>query len=196
MRWRLLRPGDVALAGGVGTAELCGGLDTGPVAWTWMRGDRANGPQARRAQTRSNSRLSSGQIPLTLSDMRRKCALVVGCLIAPPPPPPGRPPLHRLDRERRIRSSYSPCTQVPAEIVDLRPSSSAIRSRSVGGGRRADGHDRGVRRVQRYGDLVTVDGLSFTMDRGEVLALLGPNGAGKTLPSRFGRAPAAKLRRH
>ena len=34
--------------------------------------------------------------------------------------------------------------------------------------------------VVRHGDLVAVDGISFTAARGEVLALLGPNGAGKT----------------
>ena len=32
----------------------------------------------------------------------------------------------------------------------------------------------------RYGDAVVLDGVDFTMCRGEVLVLLGPNGAGKT----------------
>ncbi|MDE2839914.1 MAG: ATP-binding cassette domain-containing protein, partial [Chloroflexota bacterium] len=31
-----------------------------------------------------------------------------------------------------------------------------------------------------YGDLRAVDGLSFTVEEGEVFGLLGPNGAGKT----------------
>jgi ABC-2 type transport system ATP-binding protein len=33
---------------------------------------------------------------------------------------------------------------------------------------------------KRYGRRTAVDGVSFTVDRGEVLGLLGPNGAGKT----------------
>ncbi|MBO9540012.1 ABC transporter ATP-binding protein [bacterium] len=31
-----------------------------------------------------------------------------------------------------------------------------------------------------FGDLVVVDGISFSLSRGEILGLLGPNGAGKT----------------
>ncbi len=34
--------------------------------------------------------------------------------------------------------------------------------------------------VKRYGDLVAVDGIDFTVGTGEVFGLLGPNGAGKT----------------
>ncbi len=34
--------------------------------------------------------------------------------------------------------------------------------------------------TKRYGELVAVDGISFTVRRGEVFGILGPNGAGKT----------------
>jgi ABC-2 type transport system ATP-binding protein len=34
--------------------------------------------------------------------------------------------------------------------------------------------------TKRYGELVAVNGISFTVDRGEIFAFLGPNGAGKT----------------
>lgn len=34
--------------------------------------------------------------------------------------------------------------------------------------------------TKRYGDLVAVNGISFTIKRGEIFAFLGPNGAGKT----------------
>ena len=33
---------------------------------------------------------------------------------------------------------------------------------------------------KEYGSLCAVDGLSFTIETGEIFALLGPNGAGKT----------------
>ena len=34
--------------------------------------------------------------------------------------------------------------------------------------------------VMHYGDVVAVDGLDLTIDRGTITAVLGPNGAGKT----------------
>ncbi len=34
--------------------------------------------------------------------------------------------------------------------------------------------------VKRYGELLAVDGISFTVESGEVFGMLGPNGAGKT----------------
>ncbi len=34
--------------------------------------------------------------------------------------------------------------------------------------------------TKRFGEVTAVDGLSFTVERGQVYGLLGPNGAGKT----------------
>ena len=39
--------------------------------------------------------------------------------------------------------------------------------------------------TKRYGDLVAVDGVSFTAKTGEILGFLGPNGAGKTTTMRI-----------
>ena len=39
--------------------------------------------------------------------------------------------------------------------------------------------------TKRYGDFVAVDGIDFTVDRGETFGFLGPNGAGKTTTLRM-----------
>jgi ABC-2 type transport system ATP-binding protein len=38
---------------------------------------------------------------------------------------------------------------------------------------------------KRYGDVIAVDGLSFTLERGTITGFLGPNGAGKTTTLRL-----------
>ncbi|MFQ5579785.1 MAG: ABC transporter ATP-binding protein [Nitrospiria bacterium] len=38
---------------------------------------------------------------------------------------------------------------------------------------------------KRYGDIVAIDDVTFSVDRGEILAFLGPNGAGKTTTMRI-----------
>ena len=37
--------------------------------------------------------------------------------------------------------------------------------------------------TKQYGDVLAVDHISFTVDKGELFGFLGPNGAGKTTTS-------------
>ncbi len=39
--------------------------------------------------------------------------------------------------------------------------------------------------AKRFGDITAVDGVSFAVDRGEVVGFLGPNGAGKSTTMRM-----------
>ena len=49
---------------------------------------------------------------------------------------------------------------------------------------RADGALQLLDLRRRYGDVVALDGLSFTVPAGQVFGFLGPNGAGKTTAMR------------
>ena len=50
--------------------------------------------------------------------------------------------------------------------------------------------------TKRYGDFTAVDGISFTVSRGESFGLLGPNGAGKSTTMRMIAAVAARTSGH
>ena len=39
--------------------------------------------------------------------------------------------------------------------------------------------------TRRYGDFTAVEGISFTVNEGEIVGMLGPNGAGKTTTLRM-----------
>ena len=58
--------------------------------------------------------------------------------------------------------------------------------------RRAEPAVEAVDLTKRYGDFTAVDGISFTVSRGESFGLLGPNGAGKSTTMRMIAAVAAR----
>jgi ABC-2 type transport system ATP-binding protein len=80
---------------------------------------------------------------------------------------PVRPGFEDVFVERVTREGPSPAG-APPELVE------AARPRSAGGAIVAD------RLTCRFGAFTAVDGVSLTVDEGEILGLLGPNGAGKT----------------
>jgi ABC-2 type transport system ATP-binding protein len=61
-------------------------------------------------------------------------------------------------------------TQPRSSVVELPAGASVIECRSL---------------VKRYGEVVAVDGINFTLERGTVTGFLGPNGAGKTTTLRL-----------
>jgi ABC-2 type transport system ATP-binding protein len=80
---------------------------------------------------------------------------------------PVRPGFEDVFVERVTREGLGPAG-APSELVE------AARPRSAGGAIVAD------RLTCRFGAFTAVDGVSLTVDDGEILGLLGPNGAGKT----------------
>jgi ABC-2 type transport system ATP-binding protein len=61
-------------------------------------------------------------------------------------------------------------TQPRSSVVELPAGASVIECRSL---------------VKRYGEVVAVDGINFTLERGTLTGFLGPNGAGKTTTLRL-----------
>jgi ABC-2 type transport system ATP-binding protein len=68
-------------------------------------------------------------------------------------------------RLRQGRASTPSAPPAPPKLVGAAPSGPVVEAASL---------------VKRYGDLTAVDGVSFTVERGEIFGMLGPNGAGKT----------------
>jgi ABC-2 type transport system ATP-binding protein len=71
----------------------------------------------------------------------------------------------RMVRSRAPSAAGAPVASATAEPVAIPSSGPVIEAASL---------------LKRYGDLTAVDGVSFTVQRGEIFGILGPNGAGKT----------------
>ena len=81
-------------------------------------------------------------------------------------------------------------------VLDLGSRRRHVRARRLGPDRRGRGGGRGARvsdaqpieargLVKRYGEIVAVDHVDLTVERGDVFGYLGPNGAGKTTSLRM-----------
>src|SRR5262245_21315637 len=99
-----------------------------------------------------------------------------------PPPVAGRlAPIHHPDDPAIHRAGhqvwpYSRSARgVPAAMLDMWP---ADRRPGESGGHMAVIEVRNL--AKRYGEQVALDGVSFSVEPGEIFGILGPNGAGKT----------------
>src|SRR5262249_22765047 len=99
----------------------------------------------------------------------------------------------RVARERadRARARHAARHRDPVEAQRRLVRAVRIAAARGGGGRRARTQvseappvaTRGL--VKRYGEIVPVDGVDLTVERGDVFGYLGPNGAGKTTSLRM-----------
>src|SRR5262249_32947595 len=99
----------------------------------------------------------------------------------------------RVARERadRARARHAARHRDPVEAQRRLVRAVRIAAARGGGGRRARTQvseappvaTRGL--VKRYGEIVAVDGVDLTVERGDVFGYLGPNGAGKTTSLRM-----------
>jgi lipooligosaccharide transport system ATP-binding protein len=81
-----------------------------------------------------------------------------------------------------VPSYFSPTTDVPTPTPDHAEAAAPART---GGGPEAQTMVEAHKLEKRFGDFVAVNGVDFTIAKGESFGFLGPNGAGKTSTMRM-----------